>query len=176
MKGPRAPRPAAGVAICILSGLLSSCSGTLMRLLSESAGPHRATPSMLLSYLMVVMLAVNVLVAGAASLVAGSMMSESQEEEAWSWTRLVWPSDGTDWALVFTNCACTLGGHLATAAGYQTTRAGIVAFLQLTEIPWVYGLDVWLLGEPTTLSKSIGSAVVFGSAVAVACLRAKPPT
>jgi len=47
-------------------------------------------------------------------------------------------------------------------------RAGMVAFLQLTELPWVYLLDVLALGEPTSLLASLGSAVVFAGAVAAA--------
>mmetsp|Transcript_11140 Transcript_11140/g.12536 ORF Transcript_11140/g.12536 Transcript_11140/m.12536 type:complete len:132 (+) Transcript_11140:2-397(+) len=89
----------------------------------------------------------------------------------WAWTVFLWPHDSMDYLLIATNCVCTLGGHLATASGYSTTRAGIVAFLQLTEIPWVYLLDVWVLDEATTQWKSIGSAIVFVSAVAVAVLR-----
>ena len=42
---------------------------------------------------------------------------------------------------------------------------------QLTEIPWVYMLDVIALGEPTSTLASAGSAVVFGGAVAVALVR-----
>ena len=47
-------------------------------------------------------------------------------------------------------------------------RAGMVAFLQLTELPWVYLLDVLALGEPTSWLASLGSAVVFTGAVAAA--------
>ena len=44
--------------------------------------------------------------------------------------------------------------------------AGMVAFLQLTELPWVYAIDVLLLDEPTSLLAGLGSAVVFVSALA----------
>ena len=77
-------------------------------------------------------------------------------------------ADGTDWALILLNSACTLSAWLATAAGYQDTRAGMVAFLQLTELPWVYLIDIYLLGEPTTSMASLGCVVVFVGAVAVA--------
>ena len=167
------PRQTAGVALVVSAGLLSAFSGTLMRLLSESAGPHKATPSMLLSYLMVLFFIVN----GFVAIVIGPLVigyeadHDGGDPSAWAWTRFIWPQDKIDWALVATNCSCTLAAHLATAAGYQTTRAGIVAFLQLTEIPWVYLLDVLALGESTTTMKSMGSAIVFVSAVAVAIIR-----
>ena len=47
---------------------------------------------------------------------------------AWSPTAFVAPSDRVDWLLIGGNCACTLGAHLATAAGYRDMRAGMVAF------------------------------------------------
>ena len=47
------------------------------------------------------------------------------------------------------------------------------ACLQLTELAWVYLLDVTALGEPTSLLASLGTAVVFGSAVAAASLDAR---
>ena len=173
-----AVRQTAGMVVAIVSGLMSSVSGTLVRMLSESGGPHdgKAPPAMLLSYLMVVMFFIN----GGVALVFGYFMedvqssyssSSSSSSSPWAWTAFVWPKDFMDYALIATNCACTLAGHLATASGYSTTRAGIVAFLQLTEIPWVYLLDVLVLDESTTKWKSIGSAVVFVSAVAVAVLR-----
>mmetsp|Transcript_45223 Transcript_45223/g.94863 ORF Transcript_45223/g.94863 Transcript_45223/m.94863 type:complete len:451 (+) Transcript_45223:134-1486(+) len=171
------PHQTAGVALVISAGLLSAFSGTLMLLLSSSAGPHKTTPSMLLSYLMVLFFIVN----GFLALVLGPIMIDSAavynggdtdtSSSAWEWTKFTWPNDRIDWALIATNCMCTLGAHLATAAGYQTTRAGIVAFLQLTEIPWVYLLDVLALGESTTGMKSVGSTIVFVSAVAVALIR-----
>ena len=175
MAGDWVPRQTAGVAVVIISGLLSAFSGTLMRLLSESAGPHKATPSMLLSYLMVLFFLVNSFVAIVISplvvIPEAATAGGGGSDTAWAWTTLVWPQDKTDLALIATVCICTLGGHLSTASGYQTTRAAIVAFLQLTEIPWVYLLDVVALGETTTMMKSIGSAIVFISAVAVAVVR-----
>ena len=50
----------------------------------------------------------------------------------------------------------------------------MVAFLQLTELPWVYLLDVLALGEPTSLLAGLGSAVVFVAAVAAALQQRKP--
>ena len=86
----------------------------------------------------------------------------------WRWGAFTWPSHGTDWMLILVHCACTLLAHLATAAGYRDTRAGMVAFLQLTEVPWVYVLDVSVLGEPTSALATIGCAVVFLGALVAA--------
>jgi len=86
------------------------------------------------------------------------------------WGRFTWPWEVVDWILIGVNCACTLVAHLATAAGYRDTRAGMVAFLQLTELPWVYLLDVVLLEEQTSLLASLGSVVVFSSALVAALL------
>jgi len=164
-----------GMIVVVVSGLMSSVSGTLVRMLSEAGGPHdgRAPPAMLLSYLMVVMFLINGTVALVFRYVikVDEIPQSPSSSSPWSWTVFMWPHDSMDYLLIGTNCVCTLGGHLATASGYSTTRAGIVAFLQLTEIPWVYLLDVWVLDEATTQWKSIGSAIVFVSAVAVAVLR-----
>jgi hypothetical protein len=51
------------------------------------------------------------------------------------------------------------------------TRAGIAAFLQLTEIAWVYAVDVTVLGEPTSRLATLGTVVVFISAVGVAAVQ-----
>jgi len=104
---------------------------------------------MLLSFLTVTMFACN----GGAHL--ASRLSGLAEAPAWSPTAFVCPSDSIDWLLIGANCACTLAAHLATAAGYRDMRAGMVAFLQLTELPWVYLLDVLALGEPTTASSRV---------------------
>lgn len=174
-----------GMMVVVVSGLMSSVSGTLVRMLSETGGPHdgRAPPAMLLSYLMVVMFLINGSVAVVFRYVlidvvpqsAALSSSSPSSPSPWAWTVFLWPRDATDYLLIVTNCVCTLGGHLATASGYATTRAGIVAFLQLTEIPWVYLLDVLVLHEATTTWKSMGSAIVFVSAVAVAVLRQQQP-
>ena len=88
------------------------------------------------------------------------------EATGWEWSHLVWPTAAADWALVSAHCVCAFGGQLVTAAGYSTTRAGIAAFLQLTELAWTYLLDAAVLREPTSLLASLGSAVVFVGAVA----------
>lgn len=149
-----------GIWIVILSGLMSSVSGTIVRMVSESGGKHtgHAPPAMLLSYLMVVMFVVNgVVVLGSAAVDFASiafvendtdhaLLSQQQplslSSSSWSWTKFVIPTTSIDYSLIMLNCFCTLCGQLATAYGYTTTKAGIVAFLQLTEIPWVYVLDV----------------------------------
>ena len=77
------------------------------------------------------------------------------------------PADGTDWAILALHCALTLGAQLSLAAGYATTRAGIGGFLQLTELAWVYAIDVTILAEPTSLFASFGTILVFASALLV---------
>ena len=157
------PRAGWGLALATLSGGLSAFSGSLMRLLSNAAGPFKLTPNMTLSYLMSTMLGFFGCVALACR------ATGIAEVPGWEWSALVWPVSLTEWALVGGHCVCALGAWLATGAGYATTRAGMVAFLQLTEIPWVYVLDVLALGEPTSLLAGVGSAIVFASAVAAGC-------
>ena len=53
-------------------------------------------------------------------------------------------------------------------------RTELVAFLQLTELPWVYLIDITALGEPTSALATAGSALVFASAVAAARRPAAP--
>ena len=135
----------------------------------QAGGPHdgHAPPAMLLSFLTATMFACN----GGAHL--ASRLAGLTEAPGWQWGAFVWPADAADWALIGANCACTLAAHLATAAGYRDTRAGMVAFLQLTELPWVYLLDVLALGEPTSLLASAGCALVFAGALAVALTQGK---
>ena len=91
-------------------------------------------------------------------------------EPGWEWTNPIWPADWVEWDLILTHCGCALAAQLALATGYATTRAGISAFIQLTELAWVYVLDVTLLGEPTTVLSTLGTAIVFVSAVAAASI------
>mmetsp|Transcript_11776 Transcript_11776/g.20116 ORF Transcript_11776/g.20116 Transcript_11776/m.20116 type:complete len:371 (+) Transcript_11776:89-1201(+) len=160
------PHPSSGLALASVAGALSAISGTLVRLLSRERGPHegKTPPSMLLSFLIIVMLVVF----GSIALVC--RFAGIADMAGFEWSAFVWPGDRTDWALIAVHCACTLGGHLATASAYTTTRAGMVAFLQLTEIPWVYVLDVAALSEPMSPLASLGCMVVFLSAVAAALL------
>ena len=157
------PRVGAGLAIATLSGVLSSFSGSLMRLLSNASGPFQLSPNMTLSFLMIVMVG---LFGGVALVCRATRLTEAP---GWEWSAFVFPARAFDWCLVGLHCICALGAWLATGAGYATTRAGMVAFLQLTELPWVYVLDISALGEPTNALKSVGSAIVFASAVAAGC-------
>ena len=70
--------------------------------------------------------------------------------------------------LIGLHCVGVLAAQLVTAAGYATTRAGIAAFLQMTELAWVYLLDITALHEPTSLCATLGSAIVFLAALAAA--------
>ena len=163
------PHCGAGLALAAAAGGLSACSGTLMRYLSQAGGPHdgRTPPAMLLSFLTATMFVCN----GGAHLAA--RYAGVTDAPGWRWGAFVLPAGAGDWALIAANCACTLAAHLATAAGYRDTRAGMVAFLQLTELPWVYLLDVFALGEPTSALASVGSAVVFAGALAAALQQGK---
>ena len=154
----------AGLILSIVSGGLSAFSATLMRLLSQAGGPHegRTPPAMLFSFLMVTYF----FFFGGVHVVC--RLLGLTELPGWRWGALVWPSDRLDYALVGVNSVCTLAAWLATAAGYQDTRAAMVAFLQLTEMPWVYLLDIFLLGEPTTALATLGCGVVFAGALTVA--------
>ena len=68
-----------------------------------------------------------------------------------------------------------LAAQLMTAAGYATTRAGIAVFLQMTELAWVYMLDITALHESTSLCATLGSAIVFVAALAAARPVDSPP-
>eukprot|EP00548_Thalassiothrix_antarctica_P001464 CAMPEP_0194152008 /NCGR_PEP_ID=MMETSP0152-20130528/50546_1 /TAXON_ID=1049557 /ORGANISM="Thalassiothrix antarctica, Strain L6-D1" /LENGTH=88 /DNA_ID=CAMNT_0038856205 /DNA_START=15 /DNA_END=278 /DNA_ORIENTATION=+ len=86
--------------VAIVSGLMSSVSGTLVRMLSESGGPHdgRAPPAMLLSYLMVVMFFLN----GIVAIVFRLCFMNIQVLPSWSWTAFVYPKDYMDYVLIAT--------------------------------------------------------------------------
>ena len=149
----------AGLVVAVLSGGLSACTGVLTRLLSQ-AGEVHVPPALLLSCLMCAMFVFFSAVA-----LIGRVTGLARLD-GWEWAQVV-PLDGlVDWALMGLHCAFTLSAQLATASGYATTRAGIAAFLQLTEIAWVYVLGVAALRESTSLLATIGTAVVFAGAVA----------
>ena len=154
---------APALAIAALAGTLSAGFGVFTRVLSRAGGPHAAhlPPAMLLSHKLVVMLSFF----GAVGLVGRA--ARLDELGGFEWLRLRPPAGAADWALLGLHCAFTLGAQLALAAGYATTRAGVGGFLQLTELAWVYLIDVTLLAEPTDACASLGTAVVFGSALAV---------
>ena len=117
---------------------------------------------MLLSHLLVVgfCLFASLSLAGEASGVA--------EAAGWEWLRFRLPSDATDAALLATYSAGVLAAQLLMAEGYQTTRAGIGAFLALTELGFVFALDALVLREPTSWLAAAGTAVVFAGATGVA--------
>lgn len=160
------PRPsAAGLVFATVAGFLGASVGVLTRLLSEAGGPHDgcAPPATQLSYLMATMLVWF----GAIGL-ACRATGLADADPLWAWARLAWPADAHGWTLVALHCAFVLAAQLAFSAGYRTTRAGIAAFLQLTELAWVYTLDVVVLRERTSLLATVGTALVFCSAIAAA--------
>ncbi|KAL1495477.1 hypothetical protein AB1Y20_016843 [Prymnesium parvum] len=156
------PRFGAGIAVAVVSGVISAVCGVLLRVLAKAGGQHDMPPAMLLSFLVCVMFAFFSMV-GIVCRVTGL-----SEAAGWEWSQPVWPASLADWMIIVVHCACTLAAQLSAAAGFATTRAGIAAFLQLTELAWVYALDVFVLGEPTSFLAGLGSAIVFVSAVAAA--------
>ena len=54
--------------------------------------------------------------------------------------------------------------HMHTSIFRLLARSMLV---RLTELAWVYAIDVTLLAEPTNLYASLGTALVFCSALAV---------
>jgi hypothetical protein len=62
------------------------------------------------------------------------------------------------------------------AAGFATTRAGLAAFLALSELAFAYLLGVLALGEPTSARSALGTAIVFCSVVPLALKRSPRPT
>ena len=161
---PRDVRPvtANGLALAVVAGALSAGNSVLTRVLTRAGGPHEVAPAMLLSHLLVVgfCLFASLSLAGEASGVA--------EAAGWEWLRFRPPSDATDAALLATYSAGVLAAQLLMAEGYQTTRAGIGAFLALTELGFVFALDALVLREPTSWLAAAGTAVVFAGATGVA--------
>ena len=58
------------------------------------------------------------------------------------------------------------------ARGMATTRAGVGAILQVSEIAFAFVLDVVFLGERTNALAAGGTAIVFCSVSALACAKA----
>lgn len=165
-KEPPIPAPsAAGLACVVVAGSLGASVGVLTRVLSQAGGPHdgHASPQMQLSYLMVAMFVWF----GALGIV-GRWTGLVDSSPFWEWSGLVQPRDTYDWIVIGLHCAFVLSAQLCFSFGYRTTRAGIAAFLQLTELAWVYVLDSCVLGEPTSFFATLGTALVFCSAVAAA--------
>lgn len=151
---------AAGVAIAIVAGVGSAGFNVLTRALSRKGGPHEGhlPPPMLLSYFMCVVFAC----VGAIALLAET--TGLSAVDGWEWTRMARPRHTADWLLLLLYGAGILTGQLLMAAGYRTTRAGVGAFLALTELAFAYLLDVLALHEPTSALGGLGTAIVFGSA------------
>ena len=154
---------AATLAIAAGTGVLSAGFTLFTRILSREGGVHRPhlPPTLLLSHQQVVYTVFFALMA------AGGAALGLSARDGWEWLCFIAPHDATDWLLIGGHCVGVLTAQLALAAGYATTRAGIGAFLQLTELAWVWAMDVFLLGEPTSALASAGSAIVFGSAFLV---------
>lgn len=146
--------------IAALAGSLSAAFSVITRVLSK-AGSAQLSPAHLLSHKLVVMFSWF----AAVGLVG--RLTGLAEQPSFHWMRFQLPADGTDWAILALHCALTLGAQLSLAAGYATTRAGIGGFLQLTELAWVYAIDVTILAEPTSLFASFGTILVFASALLV---------
>lgn len=157
------------LAIAGFAGSLSAGFSVVTRVLSKTGSAHAAhlSPAMLLSHKLVVMFA------WFAAVGLLGHFSGLAERDGFGWMRFRVPAQFEDWCILALHCALTLGAQLALAAGYATTRAGIGGFLQLTELAWVYLIDVTLLAEPTNLFATLGTALVFASAVAV--LQVSPP-
>ena len=162
---------AAGLSVALAAGTASAGFNLLTRVLSRADGPHapHLPPPMLLSFFMVVVFVAVLLLAAVG---AASGLAERPE---FSWMQLRWPMAVTDWLLLGLYCAGILIGQLTMAAGYATTRAGLAAFLALTELAFSYLLGVSVLSEPTNLLASLGTAVVFSSVGALACVRTRRP-
>ena len=159
---------AAGLLVACTAGTASGGFNVWTRALSRKGGPHEGhlPPAMLLSYFMVVVEICVLLIA----LVAHA--TRLAEVKGWEWTGLRSPGDATDVLLLLLYCTGILAGQLTMAEGYRTTRAGVAAFLALTELAFSYLLGVTALGEPTSFLATLGTAVVFAS---VAALALKPP-
>ena len=160
---PVPPPSAAGLACVVVAGALGASVGVLTRVLSQAGGSHdgHASPQMQLSYLMVAMF---VMFGGLG--IAGRATGLVDSSPFWEWSGLVQPRGCYDWIVIGLHCAFVLSAQLCFSLGYRTTRAGIAAFLQLTELAWVYVLDSCVLGEPTSFFATLGTALVFCSAIA----------
>jgi len=163
-----APVSAGGLAVAMAAGCGSAGFNVFTRALSRKGGPHDGLlpPSMLLSFFMVVVFSY------VATIAVVARVSGLAEVGGFEWTRLVAPSDAMDYLLLAVYCAGILSGQLMMAAGYATTRAGIAAFLALTEIAFSWVLGVTALGEETSVLAGVGTLVVFAS---VAALALHPP-
>lgn len=160
------PPSAVGVAVAVAAAVLISGFSLLTRLLSRTgpAATALVSPALLLSYYMVVLGCCASVAMIGARLLPG---------ETPSWARLVLPTCAKDWACYFGYCALILLGQLLNAFGMGRTLAGVGAILMVTELPFAYLVDVFVLQEPTNALASVGAAVVFVG-VAYAAGEGKP--
>lgn len=161
---------AGGLLVAIIAGSASGGFNVWTRALSRKGGPHdgHLPPAMLLSYFMVV---VEAFVLSIALVAHASGLADA---DGWEWSGMRAPCDAIDVLLLLLYCAGILVGQLTMAAGYRTTRAGVAAFLALTELAFSYVLGVTALGEPTNALATLGTAVVFGSVGALALKPSRP--
>lgn len=159
-----------GILIAAAAGVGSAGFNVFTRALSRRGGPHDGylPPAMLLSYFMVVVFIYVLLIA---------LLSHAiglADTKGWEWTRLKAPAHPTDWLLLGLYCLGILSGQLMMAAGYATTRAGIGAFLALTELAFAFVLGVTALGEPTNVLAGVGTAITLLGSVAIVAARSRP--
>jgi len=171
--GPGVDGPAAsiGMAVAVTAGVGSGGFNVFTRALSRRGGVHEPhlPPPMLLSYFMVV---VELYVLLLAALAYTSGLSA---REGCRWTSLVAPArDLADVGLLLVYCVGILVGQLLMAAGYATTRAGVGAFLALTELAFAYVLGVGALGEPTNVLAAAGTTLTLCGSVAIVAARSRP--
>ena len=170
---------AAGIGAATFSGLCDAGFTLLTRQLSREGRPLGAvSPALLLSYFMAATFGC-VLVVGVAATATGLYLSDG-----FGWARLQGVTRHTPepWdlgeppllllALLLLYCVGILSGQLAMARGMATTRAGVGAILQVSEIAFAFVLDVVFLGERTNALAAGGTAIVFCSVSALACAKA----
>ena len=177
-RGARGER-AAGIGAATFSGLCDAGFTLLTRQLSREGRPLGAvSPALLLSYFMAATFGC-VLVVGVVATATGLYLTDG-----FGWARLQGVTRHTPepWdlgeppllllALLLLYCVGILSGQLAMARGMATTRAGVGAILQVSEIAFAFVLDVVFLGERTNALAAGGTAIVFCSVSALACAKA----
>lgn len=148
------PPSAAAVTLTIVAGLLFSICNVLSRVLGRTGD---ASPSMLLSYFMVVVGCGSAVIALTAHVALG-------DEKAPSWATFSLPNAadaGLVWFLVALYCVGILSGQLLLAAGYAVLPAWFASILALTELSFSWSLDVFVLREPTNALACSGTLVIF---------------
>ena len=136
----------------------------------------RESPALLLSYFMAATFGC-VLVVGVVATATGLYLSDG-----FGWARLQGvtrhtsePDLGEPRCSCWRSCCSTVWAFSRaswTARGMATTRAGVGAILQVSEIAFAFMLDVVFLGERTNALAAGGTAIVFCSVSALACAKA----